>query len=84
MGSVDIGVRHADDAVIPQFGQVKLFAETAGIGLGDILSLSEVISNPQPVPTYRKTMQAEAASSVPIAQGEQIVAVDVNIVWEID
>ena len=53
-------------------------------GLGDILSLSEVISNPQPVPTYRKTMQADAASSVPIAQGEQSVAVDVNIVWEIE
>lgn len=64
--------------------KAKLFAEAAGIGLGDILSLSEVISNPQPVPTYRKTMQAEAASSVPIAQGEQTVAVDVNIVWEID
>jgi uncharacterized protein YggE len=29
-------------------------------------------------------MQAEAASDVPIAQGEQTIAVDVNIVWEID
>ena len=64
--------------------KAKLFAEAAGIGLGDILSLSEVITNPQPVPTYRKTMQAEAASSVPIAQGEQTLVVDVNIVWEID
>lgn len=64
--------------------KAKLFAEAAGIRLGDILSLSEGINNPQPVPTYRKTMQADAASSVPIAQGEQIIAVDVNIVWEID
>ena len=29
MGSVDIGVRHADDAVIPQLGQVKLIAKAA-------------------------------------------------------
>jgi hypothetical protein len=64
--------------------KAKLFADAAGISLGDILSLSEVTSNPQPVPTYRKTMQADAASSVPIAQGEQTVAIDVNIVWEID
>lgn len=64
--------------------KAKLFADAAGIGLGDIVSLSEVITNPQPVPSYRKTMQAEAASDVPIAQGEQLIAVDVNIVWEID
>jgi uncharacterized protein YggE len=64
--------------------KAKLFADAAGIRLGDILSLSEVISNPQPVPTYRKTMQADAASAVPIAQGEQSVAVDVNLVWKIE
>jgi len=64
--------------------KAKLFAEAAGINLGDILSLSEIVTNPQPVPSYRKTMQAEAASTVPIAQGEQTIAVDVNIVWEID
>ncbi len=71
-------------AVVDAQRKAKLFADAAGIRLGDIVSLSEVISNPQPVPTYRKTMQADAASSVPIAQGEQTIAVDVNIVWEID
>ncbi len=36
-----------------------------------------------PVPVY-KSMRAEAASAdVPIAQGEQVIAVDVNITWEI-
>lgn len=64
--------------------KAKLFADAAGIGLGEILSISEVITNPQPMPTYRKTMQADAASAVPIAEGEQTIAVDVNIVWEID
>jgi uncharacterized protein YggE len=64
--------------------KAKLFATAAGIGLGDILSLSEAIGYPPPVPTYRKTMQAEAASAVPIAQGEQTLTVDVNIVWEIE
>ncbi|MBL8906966.1 MAG: SIMPL domain-containing protein [Rhizobiales bacterium] len=64
--------------------KAKLFADTAGVKLGDLVSISEVTTNPQPVPTYRKTMQAEAASSVPIAEGEQTIAVDVNIVWEID
>jgi uncharacterized protein len=64
--------------------KAKIFASAAGIGLGDVISLSEAVGYPPPVPTYRKTMQADAASTVPIAQGEQTVAVDVNIVWEIE
>jgi len=31
----------------------------------------------------RTTMKMDAAAPVPIAQGEQTLAVDVNIVWEI-
>jgi len=64
--------------------KAKLFADAAGIGLGDVLSLSEAVGYPPPAPTFRKSMQSEAASAVPIAQGEQTVSVDVNIVWEID
>jgi uncharacterized protein YggE len=31
----------------------------------------------------RTTMKMDAAAAVPIAQGEQALSVDVNIVWDI-
>jgi uncharacterized protein YggE len=64
--------------------KAKLYAETARISLGQVMSLSEgTYQPPQPVP-YGKAVRADAAeSAVPIAQGEQTVAIDVNIAWEI-
>ena len=47
------------------------------------MSLSEGnYQPPQPV-YYGKAVRADAAQSVPIAEGEQTVAIDVNIAWEI-
>ncbi len=64
--------------------KAKLYAETVRITLGPIMSLSEGnVQPPQPV-FYGKAMRADAApSAVPIAEGEQTVAIDVNITWEI-
>jgi uncharacterized protein YggE len=64
--------------------KAKLFADTARITLGQIMSVSEGnYQPPQPIP-YGKAVRAEAAqSAVPIAEGEQTVAIDVNIAWEI-
>jgi uncharacterized protein YggE len=63
--------------------KAKLYAETTRITLGQIMSLSEGnFQPPQPV-FYGKAVRAESASDVPIAQGEQTVAIDVNIAWEI-
>jgi uncharacterized protein YggE len=63
--------------------KAKLYADAAHIALGQIMSVSEGnYQPPQPVP-FAKAVRAEAASAVPIAEGEQAVAIDVNIVWEI-
>jgi uncharacterized protein len=63
--------------------KAKLYAETIRITLGQIMSLSEgSYQPPQPVP-YGKAVRAEAQSAVPIAEGEQTVAIDVNIAWDI-
>jgi uncharacterized protein YggE len=63
--------------------KAKLYADTARITLGSIMSLSEGnVQPPQPV-FYGKAMRAEAQSAVPIAEGEQTVAIDVNVTWEI-
>lgn len=64
--------------------KAKLYAEATRISLGQIMSLSEGnYQPPQPV-YYGKAVRADAAqSAVPIAEGEQTVAIDVNIAWEI-
>jgi uncharacterized protein YggE len=64
--------------------KAKLYAETARISLGQIMSVNEGnYQPPQPV-FHSKAIRADAAASpVPIAQGEQTVAIDVNIAWEI-
>jgi hypothetical protein len=63
--------------------KAKVYADASGVALGPIMSLSEGGGYQPPVPVY-KTMRAEAVSAdVPIAQGEQAIAVDVNITWEI-
>jgi uncharacterized protein YggE len=64
--------------------KAKLYADTAHISLGQIMSVSEgSYQPPQPV-YYGKAMRADAApSAVPIAEGEQTVAIDVSIAWEI-
>lgn len=64
--------------------KARLYAETAGFALGNVIALSETSSFQPPVPIYAKTMRAEAAdAAVPIAQGEQTISADVNITWEI-
>jgi uncharacterized protein YggE len=63
--------------------KAKLYADTAHIALGQIVSVSEGTYQP-PQPVYAKAMRSEASgSAVPIAEGEQVVAIDVNIAWEI-
>jgi uncharacterized protein len=64
--------------------KADLYTAATSVSLGNVISISEggAYQPPQPM-----MMQAKAASSdgasVPIAQGEQVIAVDVNMVWEI-
>ena len=63
--------------------KAKLYAEAMNVGLGPVQSISEGTRYEPPVP-YRGKMIAEtAAADVPIAGGEQVLSIDVNITWEI-
>ncbi len=64
--------------------KAKLYAEAMSVGLGPVLSISEGVNEAPPVPVRMKAMRgAEMSSDVPIATGEQVLSVDVNIAWEI-
>jgi uncharacterized protein len=63
--------------------KAKLYAESAGISLGQIVSILEH-AQPPPVPVYMKAQRMEAADgAVPVAEGEQAITAQVNISWEI-
>jgi uncharacterized protein len=62
--------------------KVKLYADAAKLKLGEIMTLSESSFQP-PVPVMTKSLRADGAGNVPIAEGEQMLAVDVNITWEL-
>jgi uncharacterized protein len=62
--------------------KAQLYAAASGVVLGDILTISENAAyQPQSGAVFKA--RAESADSVPIAQGEQVLAVDVNVTWEI-
>lgn len=70
-------------AVADALHKAQVYTAASGITLGQIISLSEGGGYQPPQPVF-KTMRAEASSAdVPIAQGEQVIAVDVNFTWEI-
>lgn len=64
--------------------KAKVYAQAAGVELGSILSISEGSGYQPPIAVMRGAMmKADAASPVPMAAGEQTLAVDVSITWEI-
>jgi len=70
-------------AVAEAIARAQLYVGAAGVTLGDILSISEAgyARPPQPVFANARAMAADAA--VPVAEGEQAISAEVNIVWEI-
>lgn len=63
--------------------KAKVYAGATGVTLGPVVTISEGGSYQPPVQMVRvKAMMADAAP-VPVAAGEQTLAVDVNITWEI-
>ena len=60
--------------------KAEIYAKAAGVTLGAPLSISEE-RNSAPVP-YRR-MAAGMAASAPVAQGEETLAVTVNVSWAI-
>jgi hypothetical protein len=70
-------------AVADATRKAKLYAEAAGVTLGNITMISEQIASP-PVPVYAKAQRMDAAAaSVPVEAGEQLIQVQLNISWEI-
>ena len=65
--------------------KAKLFAQAMGIELGSVMQISEASAgSPPPVPFVRGVAMMKAdAAPVPIAAGEQSIAADVNVIWEI-
>ncbi len=65
--------------------RAEMYAEAAGVSLGKILSISEAGGQRPPQPEYRRAaLQSAAADAVPVAQGQQSIQMQVNIVWEIE
>jgi hypothetical protein len=62
--------------------KAEVYARAANVRLSRVMSIAESGGIRPPVPIMAKDMRAEAAA-VPIEQGEQIVAVDVNVIWAI-
>lgn len=70
-------------AVADAARKAQLYAESAGILLGRIVSILEHVQ-PPPVPIYAKIQRMEAQdASVPVAEGQQVIAAQVNVSWEI-
>ena len=70
-------------AVADALRKANVYTAASGVTLGQIVSLTEGGGYQPPVPVF-KSMRAEAAAAdVPVAQGEQLIAVDVNFTWEI-
>lgn len=66
------------DAVRQAVTQARQLADAADVGLGPILSITEVSGNQPPVPITRDSAAAQAA--VPIQPGTQDVSVTVEVV----
>ena len=64
--------------------KAQIYAGAASINLGSVMSLSESsgMAEPQVMFSRAKAMAADSAP-VPIAQGSQVISVDVNISWEL-
>jgi uncharacterized protein len=64
--------------------KAELYATATSVTLGNVIALSEGGGyQPQPMEMRANMKMAADSAPVPIAQGEQVVAVDVNITWEI-
>ena len=65
--------------------KASIYATAASFTLGKVLSIAEGGGYQPPAPMARaKMMAAEAAPPPPIASGEQTLAIDVSVTWELE
>src|SRR6476660_9860894 len=67
-----------DDAITDARRKAELYAKAAGAKLGQVISISEEGTAPQP-----RAMQAVRAGAVPIAPGEQTLRAIVSVSYEL-
>jgi len=61
--------------------KAEIYAKAAGVTLGQPLSISE---DGAPAPVFRaKTFAAQATAPIPVAQGEEMLSITVNVTWAI-
>lgn len=90
INGIQFGVSDADTALDTARGaavadarrKAEIYASAAGVSLGNVVSISEAATGYQPVVMRAKAIAADA-SPVPIANGEQTLATDVNVTWEL-
>jgi uncharacterized protein YggE len=63
--------------------KAQIYASAGGIVLGPIVSLSEEAGAPSPVPVRAAMEKASPAGPVPVAEGQNVVAVDVSVAWSL-
>ena len=64
--------------------KASVYTTAANVKLGPLVAISEGGGYQPPIPMQAKMLRADNAGDVPIVQGEQSIAVDVNMVWEIN
>lgn len=73
------------DAVADARARAELYAEAAGVGLGDLVSISESTVYAPPMPMYDARGGAPAAAeSVPVAPGQLSLMTNVTVTYAIE
>ena len=92
IGGISFSVSKADefrdkaraDAMRRAIAKAELYADAAGIELGEIISIRESSSFAQPRRSFARAAIKSAAEAVPIEAGEQSLRVRIDVSWELD
>ena len=64
--------------------KAELYAETAGVELGDIAAITEAQGYGVPQPYMMRDMAMSAAAPVPVEAGELSFTINVSVSWQLD
>lgn len=70
-------------AMADAIAKAELYAQAAGVTLGNILAISEGNPSFAPQPEMMMTRMAESPSAVPVAAGELGFSKQVSVIWEL-
>lgn len=63
--------------------KAEIYAKAAGVALGEPISITEEGASPSPVFRNKMAMPMAANTATPVAQGEELLSVTVNVSWAI-